>query len=448
MRKHLLISLLACIFSPSMLAQVRYFEWIDPKTTLRVKLEPDTHELWKEVKGGVWVKSNAVSFNDKIVEDLPINYSVHSAFYTGDSVITFTLHGMGNVYAYKVNTQTLERLDHSFYKGYNFSSTEFIRQDTLFSFGGYGFWHFNNTQTFFDKKHKEWFLYKSKNKGPETIKGGLQGYDATKDVFYSGLGFDDPRLIGGKKENSSTFYLFDFKTKEWVFLGKLNGDLTFGDLEREMYWNGRYFICWSTTEFYIIDPRANKVYGNKTMDIAFNSSSKFYTKGDSLIHYSSDGSTIWKYSIKKMLEESKTDLSKFTSKNPNTNKNRIIEELTTQVNILKNSIVKFQEAQKGKIASNLINSNIIALQTGGQSNSKQIQMRTFNLLKHKKYYEYPFIAERPIIAAHNAYDFLKLHDKISRKQIIFSIYDIVNNKKYRYIAKTLKDGKNVIKSAK
>ncbi len=304
MRKHLLISLLACIFSPSMLAQVRYFEWIDPKTTLRVKLEPDTHELWKEVKGGVWVKSNAVSFNDKIVEDLPINYSVHSAFYTGDSVITFTLHGMGNVYAYKVNTQTLERLDHSFYKGYNFSSTEFIRQDTLFSFGGYGFWHFNNTQTFFDKKHKEWFLYKSKNKGPETIKGGLQGYDATKDVFYSGLGFDDPRLIGGKKENSSTFYLFDFKTKEWVFLGKLNGDLTFGDLEREMYWNGRYFICWSTTEFYIIDPRANKVYGNKTMDIAFNSSSKFYTKGDSLIHYSSDGSTIWKYSIKKMLEES------------------------------------------------------------------------------------------------------------------------------------------------
>ena len=304
MRKLFLLSLVACLLSHSILAQVRYFEWIDPKTTLRVKLEPDRHELWKEVKGGVWVKSNAVSFNDKIVEDLPINYSVHSAFYTGDSVITFTLHGMGNVYAYKVNTQTLERLDHSFYKGYNFSSTEFIRQDTLFSFGGYGFWHFNNTQTFFDKKHKEWFLYKSKNKGPETIKGGLQGYDAAKDVFYSGLGFDDPRLIGGKKENSNTFYQFDFKTKEWVFLGKLNGDLTFGDLEREMYWNGRYFICWSTTEFYIIDPRANKVYGNKTMDIAFNSSSKFYTKGDSLIHYSSDGSTIWKYSIKKMLEES------------------------------------------------------------------------------------------------------------------------------------------------
>ena len=304
MRKLLLFTLLAVLLAPSIGAQVRYFEWVDPKTTLRVKLEPDRHELWKEVKGGIWVKNNSVRFDDNIVKDLPENYSVHSVFYTGDSVVTFTLHGMGNVYAYRANTQTLERLDHSFYKGYNFGSIEFIRQDTLFSFGGYGFWHFNNTQTFFDKKYKEWFLYKSKNKGPETIKGGLQGYDAAKDVFYSGLGFDDPRLIGGKKENSKRFYRFNFNTRGWEYLGELNSALKFSELEREMYWNGQYFISWSTKELYIIDPRANKVFGNTTMDIAFNSSSKFYTKGDTLIHYSSDGSTIWKYSIKKILRES------------------------------------------------------------------------------------------------------------------------------------------------
>ena len=29
-----------------------------------------------------------------------------------------------------------------------------------------------------------------------------------------------------------------------------------------------------------------------------------------------------------------------------------------------------------------------------------------------------------------------------------TIYDIANNKKYKYIAKTLKDGKNVLKSSK
>jgi len=79
---------------------------------------------------------------------------------------------------------------------------------------------------------------------------------------------------------------------------------------------------------------------------------------------------------------------------------------------------------------------------------KKKTMRTFYLLKHKEYYEYPFESERPISAAHNAYDFLKIHDKIGKKQIKLIIYDIINKKKYKYIAKTLKDGKNVLKSYK
>jgi hypothetical protein len=211
---------------------------------------------------------------------------------------------MGNVYAYHAKTQKLERLDNSFYKGYNFSNTEFIRQDTLFSFGGYGFWHFNNTQTFFDKKYKEWFLYKSKNKGPETIKGGLQGYDAAKDVFYSGLGLDDPALIGGKRENSPTFYQFNFKTKEWTYLGEVNKDLQLTNTHLEVYWNGRYFIGWSTKELYIIEPSENKIYSNNKIELAFDVADKLYTKGDSLICYSSNKRFIKKFSIKKILDDS------------------------------------------------------------------------------------------------------------------------------------------------
>jgi hypothetical protein len=81
---------------------------------------------------------------------------------------------------------------------------------------------------------------------------------------------------------------------------------------------------------------------------------------------------------------------------------------------------------------------------GGKKNTE----RTFNLHKNKKYSEYQFKAERPIIAGHNAYEFLKLHDKIGKKKINLTLYDTANNKKYKYIAKTLKDGKNVLKSYK
>lgn len=97
----------------------------------------------------------------------------------------------------------------------------------------------------------------------------------------------------------------------------------------------------------------------------------------------------------------------------------------------------------------LLSSQVISKnKAGGQAGGKQIQMRTYHFLKHKKYSERAFIAERPIIAADNAYDFMKLHYDIGSKKITFTIHDRVNNKKYKYTARTLKDGTNVIKSAK
>jgi len=125
----------------------------------------------------------------------------------------------------------------------------------------------------------------------------------------------------------------------------------------------------------------------------------------------------------------------------------ILREVEKQKFIQLNSAIKESEAiGRGRMSQNTA--------TQSQQNPFQIRggkkktMRTFYLLKHKKYYEYPFESERPITAAHNAYDFLKLKDKLGKKQIVLTIYDIANNKKYKYIAKTLKDGKNVLKSSK
>jgi hypothetical protein len=102
-----------------------------------------------------------------------------------------------------------------------------------------------------------------------------------------------------------------------------------------------------------------------------------------------------------------------------------------------------QSPQKSSFSSRLFGNT-----RGGQAGGKQIQMRTYHFLKHKKYSERAFIAERPIIAADNAYDFMKLHYDIGSKKITFTIHDRVNNKKYKYTARTLEDGTNVIKSAK
>ena len=304
MKKYLLCSLLACLLSLNMLAQVRHFEWIDPATTLRVKIKPDTHELWKEVQVGKWVKSNSVQFDATILDGLPQDFAVHSAFFSGDSLVTFTINGLGNVYVYHTKKLLLERLDHCFYKGYNFGSFEFMRKDTLFSFGGYGFWNFNNTQTFFDKKNKEWTPYRSKNFGPKSIKAGINAYDAKRDVFYSGWNLDEDLLIDGERKSSSSFYSFDFKTKKWTRLGELNTAIQFFNTERDLYWNGTYFMGWNAKEVYLIDPIKNKVYTNKEIKNVFDVLGKFYTNGDTFIYYSSNGYTAYTYSIKKLLQDS------------------------------------------------------------------------------------------------------------------------------------------------
>lgn len=58
----------------------------------------------------------------------------------------------------------LRRLDNSQFKGFNFFAYQFVRKDTLFSIGGYGFWRYDNTLTYFDEKNKGWEIYNFKMK--------------------------------------------------------------------------------------------------------------------------------------------------------------------------------------------------------------------------------------------------------------------------------------------
>jgi hypothetical protein len=172
----------------------------------------------------------------------------------------------------------------------------------------------------------------------------------------------------------------------------------------------------------------------------------------------------------------KYDEYKETNSGINQDKNITIRNLKVKLDRLKQILIEVAKIKKGILdlgikesllvgsitkqnlainsiqpeGTNLINKEkIIEKQdrtvfTGG----KRITVRTFYLLKHKNYCKIPFKAELPITAANNAYDFLKLHDKIGKKKINMTIYDIANNKKYKYLAKTLKDGKNVLKSYK
>ena len=55
---------------------------------------------------------------------------------------------------YRVENDSTIRLDKSFQHRKQFQSNDFVYRDTLFRFGGYGFWRANNFFTYFDHSHK------------------------------------------------------------------------------------------------------------------------------------------------------------------------------------------------------------------------------------------------------------------------------------------------------
>ncbi|HEY6082318.1 MAG TPA: hypothetical protein VIU45_02600, partial [Chitinophagaceae bacterium] len=66
--------------------------------------------------------------------------------------------GTGQVYkaiARKNNQIGFMRMDSTFYSGYNFGAIDFSCKDTLFSFGGYGFWRTNGQLRFYNES-TEW----------------------------------------------------------------------------------------------------------------------------------------------------------------------------------------------------------------------------------------------------------------------------------------------------
>jgi hypothetical protein len=122
---------------------------------------------------------------------------------------------------------------------------------------------------------------------------------------------------------------------------------------------------------------------------------------------------------------------------------KILAEVSRQKAIQTESAIIESELLRN-ISKNNTMTELLKTQAAGGFNKNS--MRTFNFVNNKKYSDYSFKSERPITAAYSAYNFLKLNNKIDNIQ--FSIYDINNNKKYNYIAKTLKDGTSIIKSYK
>ena len=125
---------------------------------------------------------------------------------------------------YRVENDSTIRLDNSFQHRKQFQSNDFVYRDTLFRYGGYGFWRANNFFTYFDHSTDEWEYY--------SINGYTvpeEAYDGKtfllENTFYVLGGQTVSESTGLSAEKSNQIWTFDFHTREWTNRGKMGLDI-------------------------------------------------------------------------------------------------------------------------------------------------------------------------------------------------------------------------------
>ena len=176
--------------------------------------------------------------------------------------------GLGKLFKLKKNANSYDliRIDSTMHSGVNFEAFTFQMNNTIFQYGGSGFWHLRGIMTYFSKETNEWELY------PSNII--VNGYDdflniikykvdtlrnklyATKSLAYSNMPKDF------SLNNIDSCFEFDFTKNTWSTLGATNPKLI-KDLQSANYYHyvlGDLLIFQSYLDYYWIDFPKNQ-YG-------------------------------------------------------------------------------------------------------------------------------------------------------------------------------------------
>lgn len=127
-----------------------------------------------------------------------------------------------------------------------FKSAVFIRNDTLFQFGGYGNFSNKNHLIYYDRKLKSWEFYNYSEQNILKPSAGAPQfffYNNEDDKFYV-AGIYGESSIGRQNDylNLNTVWAFSFKTKTWSSIGDFSFMNQFNDRVYNFYKNDSLYI--------------------------------------------------------------------------------------------------------------------------------------------------------------------------------------------------------------
>ena len=131
------------------------------------------------------------------------------------------LSSVGGGMMYTIVNDTLKRIDNSFNHKMTIQSAVFAHRDTIFKFGGYGYWSSRKFITYFSFETKEWEFYKQTGSnsppGSHNFSWSISGDDFY--FFNSQIVDVNNGLMAGRNDD---IWKFDFTSRSWSNLGKIN----------------------------------------------------------------------------------------------------------------------------------------------------------------------------------------------------------------------------------
>ena len=174
-----------------------------------------------------------------------------------DGALICVFGGTGKVFSVDTANGIIERIDNTIFGGYNFDAYQFVRNDTIFSFGGYGFWTENNLLTYFSQLRKEWSVYSVGTFPPYNP-------DFLKSPAYK-FAFYDPTVDALFVVRQNFFYKYSFNTGLWEKLGDLAIEEifptkgTFGISRMHRMNDSTVMIMGGLSAYYVV-PKNNVIY--------------------------------------------------------------------------------------------------------------------------------------------------------------------------------------------
>jgi len=187
------------------------------------------------------------NYNQKLidvfqVDSVPLDFRFPKSFQSIFINDKLYISSVGGGMMYTIVNDTLKRIDNSYNHKMTIQSAVFAHRDTIFKFGGYGYWSSRKFMTYFSFDTMEWEFYKQTGSntppGTHNFDWSISGDDF---YFFNGQTVNENNGLMSSKNDD--IWKFDFKTRSWSNLGKINlSDYSFNMIKSNADESGSSYV--------------------------------------------------------------------------------------------------------------------------------------------------------------------------------------------------------------